>query len=100
MACAGGADPRDEFMRIPLVHDSQVRVPKEPVNIELDRVVDLAAHPRVGAMKPADGVWAMVAQEIAAAPAVDRLQHANVVAAVEQFGHDTAKKVRVAVIPV
>jgi hypothetical protein len=69
-------------------------------HVGLQRVVDLAAQLRERALHVVDRAAALVDHEVGAAPRVERLEHAHVVAAVEQVGHDAAQEVRVAVVPV
>jgi hypothetical protein len=99
-ACAMPTNARDEFGGIPFVYENQVGVGKHAIQIESSRVIAEALELRVKGMEPFDGGFGMERNQIPNAPGVAVFVNAHIVAARDQFRGDSAKEVRVAVIPI
>ena len=94
------ADPADQIVRVPFMDDGYASVLQCLGDVEVGFVVERAADMWVEQPKVREGLFSMVSQEIGQAPAAARLEDADVVSPIDQFGCDAAQKVRVAVIPV
>jgi hypothetical protein len=84
----------------PLVDHHEIGIAQRGVEVDRFPLVRLAAQTRIGAMEAGDRLVAVIAMQVGAAPAVERLQHAHLVSAIQQLAHHAAEEMRVAVIPV
>src|SRR3954453_12358555 len=94
------ADAPDELVRVPLVHDCDIRTVQRPIEVHGREVVELAADQRVGGLEAGDRRVAMLRTEILETPAVAGFENADLVAARDQLGRDAAQEMGVPVVPV
>jgi hypothetical protein len=99
-ALAVRADAGDELRVAPLVHEHEIGAVERHVEVERRQVVGRARELRERAREVLLARAPVLRHEIRPAPSAGGLEHAHVVAAIEQLGRDAAQEVRVAVVPV
>jgi hypothetical protein len=99
---AGQADSPDELRLVPLVHEHEAGAVEGRVEVQRLEVVEGADRSELGECTPVvvESSPAAFLEEVCPAPAVARLERADLVAAGEQLARDAAQEVRVAMVPV
>ena len=93
------ADRRHQRRLVPLVHDDEVGPREAGVEVERRRVVGGGAQAREGGGEGRLGVEPCLGLQVAPAPAVQRLEHLDGMAAGLQLADDAAQEMGVAVVP-
>src|SRR3954447_23591832 len=96
---AAAADGADQPGGVPLVDDNGVGVSDECCDIGLV-VVEHALERGEGLREAREGRLPVGGQEVRARPSVRGLEHANVMAEIEELAYDAPREVGVAVVPV
>src|ERR1051326_3461341 len=89
-----------EVVGIPFVNQDEIGAREFGLEVDSSGRVELAAQIRECGVKVLDGTGSRLGDQVLPAPAVFRLQDAEMVAAIDQLGGNAAEKMGVAVVPI
>ena len=98
--CPMTANAPNEFRIIPFMHENEIGAIESLVEIERREFVKLTFEPRISSRESVQRSLAMFGAQVAQTPALLWLVDFDFMAALDQLGRDTAKKMGVTVIPI